>query len=88
MICYFKINENHEFMLSFSHRCLDNIEAITYYAFTYPYTYTDLCNSLSFYEKQFPPPTELKGILNFHKSYKNFKFTSILFILNLLFRKK
>lgn len=49
-------------MLSFSHRSLENIEATTYYAFTYPYTYTDLCNSLSFYEKQFPLPSDLKGI--------------------------
>lgn len=57
-----KINENNEFVLSFSHRSLENNEAITYYAFTYPYTYTDLCNNLSFYEKQFPLPSDLKGI--------------------------
>ncbi|XP_025409754.1 cytosolic carboxypeptidase-like protein 5 isoform X2 [Sipha flava] len=56
----YQVNENQEFVLSFSHRSLENIEATTYYAFTYPYTYTDLCNSLSFYEKQFPLPSDLK----------------------------
>ncbi|VVC44703.1 Hypothetical protein CINCED_3A021105 [Cinara cedri] len=56
----YQLNETHEFVLSFSHRSLKNKEAITYYAFTYPYTYTDLCNSLSFYEKQFPLPSDIK----------------------------
>lgn len=60
---FFKINENHEFVLSFSHRSLENTDATTYYAFSYPYTYTDLCNSLSFYEKQFPLPSDIKGTL-------------------------
>lgn len=58
----YKLNDNHESVLSFSHQCLENNEATTYYAFTYPYTYTDLCNNLSFYEKQFSLPTDLKGI--------------------------
>lgn len=60
---FLKINENQEFVLSFSHRSLENFEATTFYAFTYPYTYTDLCNSLNFYDKQFPLPSDLKGIL-------------------------
>lgn len=59
---FVKINENQEFVLSFSHRSSENIEATTYYAFTYPYTYTDLCNSLSYCEKQFPLPSDLSGI--------------------------
>lgn len=59
---FVKITENHEFILSFSHRSLDNIDATTYYAFTYPYTYSDLCESLHFYEKQVPLPSDLKGI--------------------------
>lgn len=56
----YQINNNQEFVLSFSHRSLKNSEATTYYAFTYPYTYTELCNSLSFYEKQFPLPSDLR----------------------------
>lgn len=63
LLFFFKLNENNEFVLSFSHRSLENVEATTYYAFTYPYTYTDLCNSLNFYEKQYPLPLNLKGIL-------------------------
>ncbi|XP_050422743.1 cytosolic carboxypeptidase-like protein 5 [Adelges cooleyi] len=56
----YQVNNNHEFVLSFSHRSLENPDATTYYAFTYPYTYTDLCTSLNFYEKQFPLPSDLK----------------------------
>jgi hypothetical protein len=76
---FLKVNENQEFVLSFSHRSLENIEATTYYAFTYPYTYTDLCNSLSFYEKQFPLPSDLKGILILIKNSNYFILILILF---------
>ncbi|XP_050539275.1 cytosolic carboxypeptidase-like protein 5 [Daktulosphaira vitifoliae] len=56
----YQANEKNEFVLSFSHQPLENSDVLTYYAFTYPYTYSDLCSLLTVYEKQFPLPTDLK----------------------------
>lgn len=39
-------DKNNEFMLSFNYRASENPNAITYFAFTYPFSYTDLQNYL------------------------------------------
>lgn len=40
-------SENNVFTLSFKFRTLENIKSTTYFAFTYPFSYTDLQNYLS-----------------------------------------
>lgn len=48
---FFVTDEN--FILSFCHRTLENIEDnLTYYAFTFPYTYTDQQEALESYESK------------------------------------
>ncbi|XP_031780428.1 cytosolic carboxypeptidase-like protein 5 isoform X1 [Nasonia vitripennis] len=39
-------DKNNEFILSFNYRTSENPNAITYFAFTYPFSYTDLQNHL------------------------------------------
>ena len=39
-------DKNNEFLLSFNYRTSENPNAITYFAFTYPFSYTDLQNYL------------------------------------------
>jgi hypothetical protein len=38
--------KSNEFILSFTYKTSDNTNAITYFAFTYPFSYTDLQNYL------------------------------------------
>ncbi|GJQ82574.1 hypothetical protein Trydic_g13026 [Trypoxylus dichotomus] len=41
------------FTLTFKYRTPDNIQSITYFAFTYPFSYTDLQNSLNVVDSRF-----------------------------------
>lgn len=41
------------FILSFCHRTYDNLEEETFYAFTFPFTYTEHLNALETYERKY-----------------------------------
>lgn len=53
---YIKINSfqsEDTFTLSFKYRTPENIQSVTYFAFTYPYSYTDLQNNLNVTDNRF-----------------------------------
>ncbi|XP_047098849.1 cytosolic carboxypeptidase-like protein 5 [Schistocerca piceifrons] len=61
--------EDNTFILSFKYRTLENLRSITYFAFTYPYSYTDLQNMLCSLDTKFKLSEESTPKLNLDDIY-------------------
>ena len=60
--------KTNEFILSFSYQTSDNIKAITYFAFTYPFSYSDLQSFLKNIDsKMLKQTTQLPDDIYYHR---------------------
>lgn len=64
-LSYYTQVENENFTLSFLHKPGDNIDVKYYYAFTFPFTYTDCQLQLDYFDAQYhKTTTEFKYIID------------------------